>query len=183
MTDHKGSKEFAQAAIEYLTTYGWAILIIAIMISFLYAFVFAPSFVVPQKCSLTSGAYCNDVVFGTSQGASRLVMLLSNTQQYPFSAPSVIVSVPESGNVSGSCYPSYVLPGGVMVCNVTIPTGYAQGALVSGSMYLNGRSCVSGAEECAEAPYQTYAGTVVLHAQPLLRIVTAKSCNCYRHSG
>ena len=93
----------AQAAIEYLTTYGWAILIIAVVVSLLYAFVFAPSFITPQKCTFASGANCNDVIIGTSSTASKIVLLLSNSQQYSMDTPRMTINMPDVGNVTGTC--------------------------------------------------------------------------------
>ena len=103
-----------QAAMEYLTTYGWAILIIAVVLILLYVFVSSPYSVAPQKCIVSSGIYCNDIVFGSNAVASKVVFLLSNSQQYPLNSPSIIVNAQNSGNVTGSCSP-----------DSSGPTGYA----------------------------------------------------------
>ena len=45
-----------QSALEYLITYGWAILIIAVVVSLLYFFVAVPSSVVPNSCCIPYAA-------------------------------------------------------------------------------------------------------------------------------
>jgi YVTN family beta-propeller protein len=56
-----------QSAPEYLMTYGWAIVLIAVALGALYALgVFNPSFYVSQQCLLSSGLSCSIVTMGTN---------------------------------------------------------------------------------------------------------------------
>jgi hypothetical protein len=51
----------AQAALEFLTTYGWAILVILVMIGALAYFgVLNPKNILPDKCLLSTGLTCKD---------------------------------------------------------------------------------------------------------------------------
>lgn len=51
----------AQAALEFLTTYGWAFLVILIMISALAYFgVLRPSRLLPDRCSFGAEFECRD---------------------------------------------------------------------------------------------------------------------------
>ncbi|MGC8478302.1 MAG: hypothetical protein ACP5NE_00005, partial [Candidatus Micrarchaeia archaeon] len=56
--------ESGQSAMEYLLTYGWAVLLIAIIASLLYLYMVVPHVIVPSSCSFSSGTYCNDLVVG-----------------------------------------------------------------------------------------------------------------------
>ena len=47
----------AQAAIEYLLTYGWALLVIAIIASLLYLFITSPPSITPSSCSFAASVY------------------------------------------------------------------------------------------------------------------------------
>ena len=61
----------AQAALEFLTTYGWAFLVILVMISALAYFgILKPSNILPDKCILGSEIECQDYVIssGTTGG-------------------------------------------------------------------------------------------------------------------
>jgi hypothetical protein len=64
-------KRRAQAALEFLTTYGWAFLVILIMIGALAYFgVLNPSNLVPDKCVASSGFSCEEAqVRATTTGA------------------------------------------------------------------------------------------------------------------
>jgi len=55
----------AQAALEFLMTYGWAILVVLIVIGALSYFgVLNPTILLPEKCTLQMGMYCkNHVIF------------------------------------------------------------------------------------------------------------------------
>ena len=58
MTGNKHSKR-SQSAMEYLMTYGWAILIIAVALGLLYVLgVFSPSSAVTNSCTSQSGYIC-----------------------------------------------------------------------------------------------------------------------------
>ncbi len=66
-----------QAAMEYLTTYGWAILIIALVaIALFYLRVFNPS--TSSDCILTAGITCSNLYMTTNGLLS--VTLVQNTQ-------------------------------------------------------------------------------------------------------
>jgi len=54
-------KKKAQAAMEFLMTYGWAILVVLVVIGALSYFgVLNPQNLLPEKCTLPMGLYCKD---------------------------------------------------------------------------------------------------------------------------
>lgn len=54
-------KRRGQAALEFLTTYGWALLVILVMIGALVYFgLLNPSRILPNKCTATTGFVCED---------------------------------------------------------------------------------------------------------------------------
>ncbi|MBN1792081.1 hypothetical protein JW826_00120 [Candidatus Woesearchaeota archaeon] len=58
----------AQAALEFLTTYGWAILVILVMIGALVYFgLLNPNRALPNRCEVTTGIACKDFLI-TSDG-------------------------------------------------------------------------------------------------------------------
>ena len=59
----------AQAATEFIMTYGWAILVVLIAIGALAYFgVLSPAKLLPDKCTATAGFQCTDFTFSTSLG-------------------------------------------------------------------------------------------------------------------
>ncbi|NQV09268.1 hypothetical protein HQ529_05435 [Candidatus Woesearchaeota archaeon] len=63
------SNKKSQAALEFLMTYGWAILVVLVVIGALAYFgVLNPTILLPEKCSLQMGLYCkNHIVFDNNQ--------------------------------------------------------------------------------------------------------------------
>ena len=58
----------AQAALEFLTTYGWAFLIILIMIGTLgYFGIFNPSRILPNRCTFSAEFACSDHLLRTNE--------------------------------------------------------------------------------------------------------------------
>ncbi len=63
-----------QSALEFLMTYGWAILIILVMIAALVYFgVFNPSRLTPERCTAVPGFGCNDYQMVSTGAASFLI--------------------------------------------------------------------------------------------------------------
>ena len=65
-------KKKAQAAMEFLMTYGWAILVVLVVIGALAYFgVLNPQNLLPEKCILPMGLYCKDHrIDGTADNVS-----------------------------------------------------------------------------------------------------------------
>lgn len=60
MTDISPAKR-AQAALEYLTTYGWALMILIVVLGALTYFgVINPQMLLPEKCDFEAGIHCQD---------------------------------------------------------------------------------------------------------------------------
>jgi hypothetical protein len=68
----KNSNKRGQAALEFLTTYGWAFLIIIVMIGAISYFgILNPNKFVPARCSISAEFSCNDFrIDGTTDNVS-----------------------------------------------------------------------------------------------------------------
>jgi len=76
----------AQAATEFLMTYGWAILVVGVAIAALAYFgVLSPSRFLPNKCTLPSGLACIDHKVSTSD----VTMILQNSLGYTVNVTSI----------------------------------------------------------------------------------------------
>ncbi|MEK6837555.1 MAG: hypothetical protein AABX69_02800 [Nanoarchaeota archaeon] len=74
-----GSKKMrskkAQAAMEFLMTYGWAILVVLVVIGALAYFgVLNPQQFLPTKCQLPVGLTCSDYALSSSSGKTQIVI-------------------------------------------------------------------------------------------------------------
>ncbi|MGC9205340.1 MAG: Ig-like domain-containing protein, partial [Candidatus Micrarchaeia archaeon] len=130
--------------------------------------------IVPSSCSFSTGAYCQGMVLGSNVSSSKAALFLTNTQQYPILNPQILTNISNIGLSTGKCTPSFVLPGGAIICNVTLPTkAISTGTLISGKLYLSAIPCPSGnANACSSGQRQTYVGNFNSHASPLLTNIT-----------
>ncbi|MEM4099008.1 MAG: hypothetical protein QXW57_04595 [Candidatus Micrarchaeaceae archaeon] len=160
----------AQASSEYLIIYSVAILLIAILAAMFYFFVIAPSSILPNSCSFSYGATCSSLIFGSNSTASSVAVFLTNPQEYPIIDPVLFLNSTYIGSSTTACKPNFVLPGGAILCNVTISSkSVALGTLVNGKLFLRARPCPSGnASSCSSTPMQTYAGSFTSHVSPIL---------------
>jgi len=99
----------AQAAMEFLMTYGWAIMVILVMIGALAYFgVFNAGDLLPEKCVFTTGFTCRDFTAYHNGGDLQVLFLLENglgTSVRIVSAPSITVSGVSATCTNGSAFP------------------------------------------------------------------------------
>ena len=111
MWDRKKS----QAALEFLTTYGWAFLVILIMIGTLAYFgILNPSKILPDRCNIGSEFECLD--FQISGTANTFKMRLKNNVGEPIDVSSITL-----GSESAAAYSCSTPP--------TMPTAWRSGEI------------------------------------------------------
>jgi len=83
-----------QAALEFLMTYGWAILVVLVAIGALAYFgVLSPDKFLPSKCTLPAGIACTDHKADASAGANgQVTIVLRNGMGFDTTAVGVYVS-------------------------------------------------------------------------------------------
>ncbi|MBW2995454.1 hypothetical protein KY312_03800 [Candidatus Woesearchaeota archaeon] len=87
----------AQAATEFLMTYGWAILVVGVAIAALAYFgVLSPSRFLPNKCTFPSGVACIDY----KVDASTVTMILQNSLGYTINVTDVNLTDAGCANTS-----------------------------------------------------------------------------------
>jgi hypothetical protein len=160
--------------MEYLITYGWALLLIAIITSLLYLYIIVPRVIVPASCSFVSGVYCNDLILGsnTTTHASVLGLFITNTQPYPIANPVLYVGINGANVTPVACKPSYVLAGGSILCTIPLNQKTSFGQFVIGNLYINASYCglanATTPASCSSAPTQIYIGKFNAHVAPLV---------------
>ena len=105
----------SQAALEFLTTYAWAFLVIIIMVGALAYFgILSPSKLFPDRCNFGSEIICNkDLLVVTSSATNTLNIKLRNN----FAAPVVVTNVEVKTDVAAITSPCTP----VKINDVTIP--------------------------------------------------------------
>jgi hypothetical protein len=89
LAENKKNKK-SQAAMEFITTYGWALIIVITVISALtYYGIYSPKKVIPDRCSFSTEFFCRD--FSLSGNLAQLAVInnlggkitVTNVESYP----------------------------------------------------------------------------------------------------
>lgn len=89
-----------QAALEFLMTYGWAIMVVLVVIGALSYFgVLNPSALMPERCTLTPGLGCDDFLINTN-GVS---LKISNSLGKAINISNLSISQYDGDSKVGSC--------------------------------------------------------------------------------
>lgn len=79
----------SQAALEFLMTYGWAILVVLVAVGALAYFgVLSPDALFPNKCTLADGIVCLD----HNVESYRVIIVLKNARGEPITINKIVVS-------------------------------------------------------------------------------------------
>ncbi|MEM4034545.1 MAG: hypothetical protein QW257_01275 [Candidatus Micrarchaeaceae archaeon] len=131
----------AQSAMEYLMTYGWAILIIAVVLGALFSLgLFSASSFIGSSCIAQSGFYCAGVTLSTSGG---LQLTIGQATGTTFTNTKVLF-VPFGANLSqgASAVIGTLTSGEEYTVTLQLPTiapfpsSYALGTPITGYIYL-----------------------------------------------
>ena len=96
-----------QAALEYVMTYGWAILALVIVLAALISTgVFSPSYLVSEECSFGNSLKCNAALFNQG-GHTRVLLTVFNGFPYKVNITGVSVALQDGGGAFGG------FPGGI----------------------------------------------------------------------
>ena len=89
----------AQAAMEFLMTYGWAILVVLAAIAALAYFgVLSPDRFLPEQCTLPSGVACLDfTVSGPNSSTPTFDLIIQNSAGFDMSNTVVNLTTPSQG--------------------------------------------------------------------------------------
>ena len=106
--------------------------------------------------------------------ATTIGLFLTNSQQYPIKNPQLFASINKANTTQFPCTPNFVLPGGSIICTVTLPVTTSIGSFLSGSIYLNATYCglslqsYASTHNCSGGAKETYVGNFAGHTQPLV---------------
>ncbi len=157
--------------MEYLSVYGWALLIVAGAVAAILIYVNLPTAVTSSACRFSEGFYCNGVIFGTGNNQTLMVVSVTNKLQYAMMDPNLIVAFGgQNQTVSGSCFPNYLASGGSAVCEVPLSSSNKVniGQYLASSVYLKAKYCGPTVNNCTSPPSETYIGNVQTHATTLV---------------
>lgn len=156
-----------QSAIEFLTTYAFAILIITIVISIIITLAYIPRNNIPQSCDFYGGLTCTDVAYFnlSHAGGSSLVISAIDAEPGIINVSSFNALIDYRKSVKGSCYPNPVSQGDIMYCTANFTQNTQAGVTYSGTFNISAQYCAPGSGEIATAncsaavPESVFSGT------------------------
>ncbi len=102
-----------QAAIEYLMNYGWAVFVLAVVISaILFTGIFNPNYFVMEECYLGPSLSCNSQLIG-QQADTKLLINITNRLGYKVKLKNITFSAENLGK-QGMNSASFVFSNGKM---------------------------------------------------------------------
>jgi hypothetical protein len=103
-----------QAAIEYITTYGWAILVLLIVLAALFASgILSPSYLVSEECTFGNNLGCDFALFNEA-GATNLNLNIHNGFPYKIKIKELKMQTQDGFQQFGSFGPEVELESGAM---------------------------------------------------------------------
>lgn len=175
---HAGNKTKAQSAFEFMATYAWAFLILALIIVGLYIFIFLPSSIVPARCGFTYAITCQGISVGTNALGTYVNLELVNGQEYDLVGNTVsgntiaTVAMGSYGTANGMCTPTNVISGGTILCYIVMPKTVPLGTNVGGTIYLNSSICLQGTpSNCQTMQKISYTGNFTSKVSSITNIL------------
>ncbi|MFA5077211.1 MAG: hypothetical protein WC488_02180 [Candidatus Micrarchaeia archaeon] len=160
-----------QVAIEYLMNYGWAILVLAIVIAaIMFTGALNPTYFINEECYLGTSFRCFSQMQAQTSGA-RLALNITNTMSYPVRIKNVTFTPSEAGaaGTPTTWEPNALLNSSDSLVNLDIqlqgafPKGNSKKMVVQVSYYICAEE-VNPACDAQTAFLRTVSGRIV--AQP-----------------
>ena len=121
----------SQSALEFLTNYGWAMIVAAIVIGILvYSDILSPYKILPQKCVLNPGFACLDYKVEKVGGVDAITLVIQNS--LGFDVSSITVNAGDCGTAVGPSSLLNDVKGTYIVTPCSTP--------LTGKLYRNGIS-------------------------------------------
>lgn len=168
----RADKERSQSAIEFLSTYSFVFLIIAIVIVLLFALSYVPKKTLPFQCSTYGGFSCSDAAFAANSVTSNSVLkvIVTDTQPGVVSIGGFNAKINGIATVTGYCYPAVAQPGNTVTCQTSFSTVAAVGNVYYGTFNITANYCANGVGNvsntlCPSGNSYIYGGSLVVQAQ------------------
>ena len=173
-----------QSAVELLTTYAWAFIIVAIFVSVMFVLSSSKQITTyaPSSCYIEPSLPCRELVFMSNSLGSRLTLVFSNnlgtSMFFPPNALTVRSASSTVHNYTGQCLPVTAASGALVVCNVSaaalkVGTGTQMNfvftltyQLCSGSTCDPSKYNTTGTSVAVAAPFRPLLANVIILTNP-----------------
>ena len=147
-----------QSAIEFLTTYGFVFIVIALVLTFLIIFATIPKATFPTECTFYSEFHCLDSIYFGAPGGSQLVVLSTDMVPGNMSISgfnAIMGSYPSTG---GFCTPNTITAGQMFYCAANFSEPVTPGQQYSGMFSVVANYCAGAPSRISNStcPKETY---------------------------
>lgn len=168
----RGTQLRMQSAVEFLTTYAWSFIILAIMVAVVGSFLVtkSPTTYIPATCYISPEFICQTMVIASSSGSAHAQVVFINDLgaqlQFPSTNSFTVSTAFSTNSYRGACEPYNAPIGAPVDCNATIPNYVPPvGTQVSLAFTTTYKIC---AKKCsASATYNT-SGDGVVYTSPII---------------
>lgn len=134
-----------QSSIEFLSTYSFLFIIMAVAVAIILFIAATPASSVSSQCGGYSGLNCNFVQIYANQSAhyTLLTLVLSNSQGVPVNISGISAMI-RGATATGTCTPSLLYPGQGATCAANFQGALPFTSTVQGYYSVNAMFCNSG---------------------------------------
>ncbi|MDE1855273.1 MAG: hypothetical protein KGH57_03080 [Candidatus Micrarchaeota archaeon] len=172
----------AQSAVEFLTTYSWAFLVIGIFVVSVLAVVSLPSkntpTYLPESCYISPSFPCSEALMATNSVGTVFLLLFQNNLGTGIYFPENVLttyngvvltpSFTSNSTYGGLCFPQNAIAGSTITCSVNMPTyKIPTGSQANPRFTLSYQIC---APRCTRQVYNT-SGTAITVVNPYKSVV------------
>lgn len=177
----------SQAIVEFLSTYGIALMVLLVMVYLLLEYLFLPDAVPTSWCTLAESQpqfSCTDIVIATNQlsKATSVYLYLQNGGFNPVANVIGIINLNGYNSSPATCAAGTVSSGGAVICDIPLSNAISGTRdLLSGYIYINLTECdlLSNysmvLQNCGGPTTTTIFGTFATHNQYKVPKITTTS--------
>lgn len=132
-----------QNAIEFLTTYSFSFLIIAMVLVLLLLFAAIPNTAFPTECSFYSGFSCSDSAYFGYGAGSQFTIAGTDAQQGIVNISNFSATIGSVLSTNGFCTPSVVTAGQTFYCLANFTTRINVGQTYTGTFKVSANYCAA----------------------------------------
>ena len=162
----------SQSALEFLSTYAFVFLLLAIVISLLFIFASLPRSLLPSQCTFYSGFTCMQAIYtiNTTAGhGAELFVVAEDTQPGIVNVSNFSAYLNFHTSNAGSCAPSVATAGQRIYCIANFTATPTLANTYDGTFRMNADYCASGLntisnESCRANSNFSYTGHITIQA-------------------
>lgn len=161
-----------QSAIEFLSTYAFAFLVIGVALALLFVFSSIPQMYLPTQCTFYNGfsQSCDAIYYNTPSGAN-LTVIGTDAQPGVVNVSSFSAYINFGTSTSGTCSPTVALAGQTIYCTAQLAQKPHLGSVYTGTFNVKANYCANAPSNisnstCPSSTTFYYSGSVRAQAAP-----------------